>query len=407
MAGQIVRNAMVRWVQEHARAGRVRAEADADADAWWQARDAAWYRDDHPYWNLESALLDRTSRLIQTWLGHPSHDRYWRKFLPTPQQFEQIDIPVLTIAGYYGAEAGALYYHQEHRRQRPDADTTLLLGPYDAASIRHGTAATLRGYALDAAARVDLPELRHQWLDHVLQGAKKPALLQDRVNLQVMGADRWRHLPTLEAAQGKALRLHLDTRRRAGPHRLLPAPAKGGGRAQLAVDLADRSDADLPWPDSLRTKPLPTRNSIAFVSDPLPKDTEVVGSLRGEFDITPSRQDVDLNVALYERTAQGEHLLLFEPYDFRASYAGHRTHRRLLRAGERQRLAFTAERVTARRLAAGSRLVLVIGINKRPDRQINFGSGKDVNTESIADAQEPMRVRWHERSHVEIALGGP
>ena len=149
------------------------------------------------------------------------------------------------------------------------------------------------------------------------------------------------------------------------------------------------------------------RNSISFVSDPLPKDTEIDGSLRGEFDITPSRQDVDLSVSLYEQTASGEYQLLFEPYDFRASYAGHRVHRRLLRAGERQLLAFTAERVTARKLAAGSRIVLLIGLNKRPDRQINYGSGKDVNSESIADAARPVRVRWHVRSHVEIQTGKP
>jgi putative CocE/NonD family hydrolase len=407
MAGQIYRNAMVRWAEEHARKGRVRADADPGADAWWQARDAAWYRDDHPYWNLESALLDRSSRLIQGWLGHPSHDRYWRKWLPTPQQFGQIEIPVLTLAGYYGAEAGALYYHQEHRRQRPDADATLLLGPYDPTTVRHGTAATLRGHTLDAAARVDLPELRYRWLDHVLKGAPRPALLQDRVNVQVMGSNQWHHAPTLDAVQRAPLRLHLDTRRRDGPHRLLASPAAGGGRTGLAVDLADRSDADMPWPDALRPPQLPSRNSLQFVSDPLPEQTEIVGRLRGEFDITPSRQDVDLSVALYERTASGEHLLLSEPYDFRASYAGHREYRRLLRAGERQRIAFTAERVVARRLAAGSRLVLRVAIQKRPDRQINFGSGKDVNSESIADAQEPMRVRWHERSHVEIPLAGP
>jgi len=85
----------------------------------------------------------------------------------------------------------------------------------------------------------------------------------------------------------------------------------------------------------------------------------------------------------------------------------HRVKRRLLRAGERQSLAFTAERVTARKLAAGSRLVLLIGLNKRPDRQINYGSGKDVNSETIADAVRPVRVRWHARSHVEIQTGKP
>ena len=107
-------------------------------------------------------------------------------------------------------------------------------------------------------------------------------------------------------------------------------------------------------------------------------------------------------ISLYELTAGGEYQLLFEPYDFRASYAGPRVYRRLLQAGVRQSLAFTTERATARRLAAGSRLVLLVGLNKRPDRQINYGSGKDVNSETIADAGRPVRVRWHGGSHVEI-----
>ncbi|WP_232324375.1 CocE/NonD family hydrolase, partial [Variovorax sp. WDL1] len=407
MAGQIYRNAMVRWAQEHAAAGPAGGDAGADQDARWQALDARWYRGDRPYWDIDRVLLGKRSKLIRTWLTHPSHDRYWRKFLPTAKQFAQIDIPVLGIAGYYGAEAGALYFHQEHRRNRPQADTTLLIGPYDAESIRLGTAAQLRGYTLDPAARVDLPELRFQWLDHVFKGARKPSLLQDRVNYQVMGADQWRHVPTLDAPDRTRLRLYLDARERDGSHRLSPSPSEGDGSAQLSVDLADRRDARVPWPDTLRSRQPTVRNSIRFVSDPLPKDTEIDGSLRGEFDITPSRQDVDLNVSLYELTASGDYQLLFEPYDFRASYAGHRVYRRLLRAGERQPLAFTAERVTARKLAAGSRIVLLVGLNKRPDRQINYGSGKDVNSETIADAQRPVRVRLHVSSHVEIQTRNP
>jgi hypothetical protein len=413
MAGQIVRNGMVRWAQEQAMGEAALAHTDADTDAAWRALDARWYRSGRPYWEVDRVLLGKRSKLIRTWLTHPSHDRYWQKFLPSAKQFAQIDIPVLTIAGYYGAEAGALYFHQEHHRHRPQADTTLLIGPWDPGSIRLGAAATLRGSTLDPVARVDLPELRYQWFDHVFKGAKKPLLLQDRVNLQVMGADRWRSMPTLDAPDRTRLRLHLGASERVGPHRLLStltseSTSEGEGKALLSVDLADRRDARVAWPDALRTRQLPTRNSIAFVSDPFPNDTEIDGSLRGAFDITPSRQDVDLSVSLYEQTAGGDYLLLFEPYDFRASYAGNRVKRRLLRAGERQTIAFTTERVTARKLVAGSRLVLVVGLNKRPDRQINYGSGKDVNSESIAeDTGQPDRVRWHERSYIEISTGKP
>ncbi|VTU30492.1 Cocaine esterase [Variovorax sp. PBS-H4] len=407
MAGQIYRNAMVRWAQEHASGLPLRPGTSAEQDTRWQALDARWYSIGGPYWDIDRVLLGKRSKLIRTWLTHPSHDRYWRKFLPSAKQFAQIDIPVLGIAGYYGAEAGALYFHQEHRRNRPQADTTLLIGPYDADSIRLGTAAQLRGYTLDPTARVDLPELRYQWFDHVFKGAKKPSLLQDRVNYQVMGADEWRHAPALDAPDRNRLRLYLDTRERDGPRRLSQSPSEGDGSAQLSVDLADRSDARIPWPDALRARQLPGRNSLRFASDPLPKDIEIDGSLRGEFDITPSRQDVDFSVSLYEETANGDYQLLFEPYDFRASYAGHRVYRHLLRAGERQSLAFTAERLTARKLAAGSRIVLLVGLVKRPDRQINYGSGKDVNSETLADAKRPVRVRWHAGSHVEIQTRGP
>ncbi|MDQ0026231.1 putative CocE/NonD family hydrolase [Variovorax paradoxus] len=405
MAGQIFRNAMVRWAQEHTNAEPLRAAIDAEPDAPWQALDARWYRGNRPYWDIDRVLIGKRSKLIRTWLTHPSHDRYWQKFLPSAQQFARIDIPVLSFAGYYGADAGALYFHQEHLRNQPQADTTLLLGPYDAASIRLGTAPTLRGYTLDTVARVDLPELRYQWFDHILKGANKPSLLMDRVNYQVMGTDQWRHVPTLDAPERTPLRLYLDTRERDDPHRLLPSPSEGGGSARLSVDLADRRDVRDPWPDALRVKQLPTRNGISFVSDPFSEDTEIFGSLRGVFDITPSRQDVDFNISLYEQTESGEYQLLFDPYDFRASYAGHRVRRRLLRAGERQLLSFTTERVTACRLAAGSRIVLLISLNRRPDRQINYGSGKDVNSETIADAKWPVRVRWHARSYVEIQTG--
>ncbi|MET3918653.1 putative CocE/NonD family hydrolase [Variovorax sp. OAS795] len=407
MAGQIFRNAMVRWAHEHTSDELPRTGTDANPDAAWQALDARWYRGNRPYWDIDRVLIGKRSKLIRTWLTHPSHDRYWQKFLPSAQQFARIDIPVLSVAGYYGADAGALYFHDEHRRNRPQADTTLLLGPYDAASIRLGTAPALRGYTLDPVARVDLPELRYQWLHHILNGAEKPSLLIDRINYQVMGADQWRHEPTLEVPERTRLRLYLGTGERDEPHRLLPSPSEGGGSARLSVDLADRRDVGIPWPDALRVKQLPTRNSLSFVGDPLPEDTEIFGSLRGVFDITPSRQDLDFNISLYELTQSGEYQLLFEPYDFRASYAGHRVRRRLLRAGVRQLLSFTTERVTARRLAAGSRIVLLVGLDKRPDRQINYGSGKDVNSETIADAKWPVRVRWHARSHVEIQAGKP
>jgi hypothetical protein len=96
---------------------------------------------------------------------------------------------------------------------------------------------------------------------------------------------------------------------------------------------------------------------------------------------------------------------LFSPaYEFRASYARDRVHRHLLKAGERQELSFRSERMTSRLLQQGSRLVMVLGVNKRPDREINYGTGNDVSEESIDDGKVPVKIRWHNDSYIEIPI---
>jgi hypothetical protein len=97
---------------------------------------------------------------------------------------------------------------------------------------------------------------------------------------------------------------------------------------------------------------------------------------------------------------------LFEPYVLRASYAKDRVHRRLLRAGERQPLSFKLERLTSRKLQAGSRLVLVIGVNKRADQEINYGTGDDVSAVSLEDddSKVPVKIRWWGDSYFEVPV---
>jgi hypothetical protein len=98
-------------------------------------------------------------------------------------------------------------------------------------------------------------------------------------------------------------------------------------------------------------------------------------------------------------------LRLFQPaYEFRASYLRDRAHRHLLKAGERQQLTIRSERLMSRKLQAGSRVVMVLGVNKRSDREINYGSGGDVSEESIEDARVPVKIRWYSNSYIEIPV---
>ena len=76
----------------------------------------------------------------------------------------------------------------------------------------------------------------------------------------------------------------------------------------------------------------------------------------------------------------------------------------LLQPDRRTVLSFEAGRATSRRMRAGSRLLAVVSVLRNPQQQINYGSGKPVAAESIADAGEPLRVRWYGGSYLEIPL---
>ena len=314
-------------------------------------------------------IFGKHNQIFHRWLDHPSYDRYWQKLIPYRKQFAHINIPVLATTGYYAAgEPGTLYYFTEHYKFDPHADQTLLIGPYDDRPMPHAVPANLRGYALDQAAQIDLRELRYQWFDHIFKGADRPALLQDRVNFEVMGANEWRHAASIEAMGTGAVRFYLDAATKANDHR---AGARKGAESDVRAAEGEprRSqrcilDAAAPTSSARSSRSaqcggVRERAAAAFARSG--------GLFSGKLDFTVNRMDVDLTMALYELLANGDYLALFDPaYDFRASYVHDRVNRHLLRAGRAAAADLQERRLTARRIPQGSRLIVMLGVNKRP-----------------------------------------
>ena len=404
MAGSIFHNSAYRWSLNVATTNAV-VENGLNDDESWRAFNQKWYTSGRRYRDL-GLLYGQPNPLFIRWLNHPSYDRYWQTMIPYREQFAKINIPVLTISGYFAASApGALYYFTQHIRYNPHADHTLVVGPYEDDAMQRGTLAVLHGYQVDSVALLDLRELQYQWFDHVLKAGATPSLLMDRINYQVMGANEWRHAPSLEAMAGSSLRFYLDATVSGERRRLTRHKSAKPAFVLQTVNLADRTDAGWMPPTDLVTKSPITHNDIMFVSEPFAKPSEFDGLFSGRLDFTVNKMDMDLNITLYERLPGGDFIRLFNPADeFRASYARDRVHRHLLKAGERQELNFRSERMTSRQLQAGSRLVMVLGINKRPDREINYGTGNDVSEESIADGKIPLKVRWYNDSYIDIPV---
>ena len=378
-------------------------------NARWARLYNNWYASGRAFRALDK--IDGTPNpIFNRWLDHPTYDAYWQSMIPYRQEFARINIPVLTTTGYFdGGQMGALYYYAQHYKYAPRAEHYLLIGPYDHTRGQRGTigllgnaVTNLQGYELDPAAQLDIGDLRYQWFDYVFKGGPKPALLKDRVNYEVMGANVWRHAPSLAAMGSQPLRFHLSAVRSGDAYRLsTQKPARATFIAQT-VDLADRTDVDRVSPGgSLVDQVIDTWNGLAFVSEPFMQPVELSGLFSGRLDLATNKKDFDFNIQLYELTPKGEYVQL-SYYWVRASHAGDRVHRRLLTPGQRQHVDFESGRLTSRQFQTGSRLVVVLSIVRQPNAQINYGTGKDVSDETIADAKEPLQIKWFSDSFINV-----
>ncbi len=375
--------------------------------ARWRALNQRWYESGRPYREIDQ--VDGTPNpLLQRWLRHPAYDAYWQAMVPSRADYAKIGIPILSITGYYDdGQISALHYLREHTAVNPGAEHYLLIGPY-----QHFSAQAARkppiigGLAIDPVAQINTKEIIFQWLDHVMRGAPRPAILADKINYEVMGANRWKHAPSLVAMASEVRTLYLsDAPAGAGAHHALTAtrPAQPGYLEQV-VDLADRTTSanDYYYPSPILTDKLELGSARSYLSEPFAAPVSIGGLITGELRVRSNHRDLDVSVVVYEVLPDGRYLHLTY-FVGRASYARDMTTRHLLTPGEIETIPFERTRMVSRQLAVGSRLLVVVSVNKNPFAQVNHGTGKDVSDESIADAT-PLHVRWYADSFVRIPI---
>jgi uncharacterized protein len=238
-----------------------------------------------------------------------------------------------------------------------------------------------------------------------LKGGAKPAVLADKINYEVTGANVWKHAPSLAAMSSGSQRYFLSADEAADAahaHRLSAAAAATS--IALSVDWADRRDVDAQTPGGdVQDKTLDSSNGLVFISEPLANPTEMSGLFSGHLEFVANKSDFDFQVSLYELSSAGDYFQL-APYWSRASHVQDLSHRNLLVAGKRQSLDFKSGRLMSRELQAGSRVVAVLSIIKDPGREINYGTGQEVAAESIAAAQTPLQISWFGGSYLDLPV---
>jgi len=373
--------------------------------ARWRNMRMKWWESGLAYNKVDS--LDGTPNpWLQKWLSHPDYDTYWQSMVPFKQEYAKINIPVLTITGYYDdGQVSALEYLREHYKYLPNAEHYLIIGPYDHFGAQKGGVSDLRGYQVDERALINTREITFQWMDYILKGGKKPELLKDKINFEVMGANTWRHVPSLDQMEASKIRFYLNNT--GAEHQLSPLKPVQDNFIDQTVDLADRTTMNNDYyPDPIVKDEIDKSNGLFFLSKPFETAVTVSGSLQGKLKAIINKKDMDIGLTLYELTPEGQYFQL-SYFLGRASYAHDSSRRKLLRPGKEETIPFYRSRVFSRQLKKGSRLLLMLNIDKNPFAEINYGTGKQVSRETIKDAGEPLKIKWSTQSYIDLGISRP
>jgi hypothetical protein len=114
---------------------------------------------------------------------------------------------------------------------------------------------------------------------------------------------------------------------------------------------------------------------------------------------------MDISVTIYELTPDEKYFKLSGKGTLiRASYSKNRVQRQLLEPGKVETIPINNSYFTSKKIGAGSRLVVVLAVNKSKDWQINYGTGKDVSDETIDDAKIPLQIKWYNSSIISVPV---
>lgn len=380
---------------------------------------------DQAFWNAAFAELSRGSvsfrqferipgieaPFFQIWASHPERNEFWDAANPDSRSLGAIDIPILTITGYFDdAQTGALEFQRLHFAGASDRARLrhyTLVGPWDHAGTREPTR-VLGGIDFGAAAMLDVLRLHVAWYDWVMKGGPRPEELRDRFVYYLPGADRWEALPAMPTrAQGQTL--------------FLSSPGR------TADSLADHGDLVVIAPrqarDAYRYDPgVPARNEgveageavtpnyltdprsfavlhgdgLIYDSLPFPAATRLAGRPAATLQLAMDVPDTDIRVQLFLVHRDGS--VVFLGHDqIRARYRNSPRRAEPVQPGRIEEYLFDQFPFVAWQLEPGVRLRLVISpLGMSIHQQRNRNSGGIVADETAAD----NRV-----ARVSVALG--
>ena len=350
---------------------------------------------------------------FKVWLEHPALDAYWQEMSPKPNDYEKLNIPVLTITGYYDDDQkGALYYYRNFiKYAQPDEKKNhyLIIGPWSHEGTRH-PARELYDLRFGDNAVIDINKIQLDWFNWTLKGKRPPEFLKGKVSYFVMGENKWSYAESLDEISNDKLTLYLSS-------------SDGLASDIFHSGYLDESSFTKQKPDIITYDPLDStyfssylkegtwvdmclyrnseaykKNQLIYHSAPLPEDLVIAGQINFTAFIETNVKDTDFEYLVYELEPDGTEIFLTTEL-LRARYHNSLTEEELITPGKIYKYNFTPSFFFVRKLQKGSRIRFILRALNNPFWQKNFNSGGKVEEETSEVAETAIIKLYHDKDH--------
>jgi predicted acyl esterase len=286
-----------------------------------------------------------------------------------------------------------------------------LIGPFDHSGSQFYPKQKLGGYTIDSVANIPIIDILFQWFDYTLKDSIRPAILKDKVNFEIMGLNKWKSVASIDKMANDTLKLYPILYNVSKKFSLSFTKPNKIDFISQTIDFKDRSELIFSnlessmgaYPQLVDTIIRCEKEKLIFISDPIKEPFAISGALNASIVASINKKDMDLVIDLFEQTPDGKYFALTQNIQ-RASYSKDRTKRQLLMPNKIETIQLTNTFITCRQLKKGSRIVIVMGVNKNPNWQVNYGTGNDVSDETMKDAYEPLQIKWYNSSCIKLPI---
>ncbi len=151
-------------------------------------------------------FMGRNMKIYKNFLNHSTFDDYWKNITFSKEDFAKIDIPALTVSGWFDDDqAGALYYWDGMNEYSGVKDRQFLrIGPWTHNQTFMGGQTKIGEMEFSEDSIMDVRQVHLNFFDHYLKG--KPLEEFPKVRVFVTGSNKWNNFeeyPPRSATQMK------------------------------------------------------------------------------------------------------------------------------------------------------------------------------------------------------------